>query len=64
MFQVWFFSSMIAGACGAVMGFIASQFINIQPASVGLILPLLTGLMLFGMTFGILTINSSNQSKK
>ena len=48
------FFSMIAAVCGAIMGFVASQFINIQPASVGLILPLLTGLMLFGMTFGIL----------
>ena len=50
------FFSMIAGICGTIMGFAASQFINIQPASIGLLLPLLTGLMLFGMTFGILQI--------
>ena len=50
------FFSMIAGVCGIIMGFIASQFINIQPASIGLLLPLLTGLMLFGMTFGLLQI--------
>jgi len=50
------FFSMIAGICGIVMGVIASQFINIQPASMGMILPLLSGLMLFGMTFGILHI--------
>ncbi len=50
------FFSMIAGVCGIIMGFVASQFINIQPASIGLLLPLVTGLMLFGMTFGILQI--------
>ncbi len=50
------FFSMIAGVCGIIMGFIASQLINIQPASIGLLLPLLTGLMLFGMTFGMLHI--------
>ena len=50
------FFSIIAGACGAVMGLIASQFINIQPASIGMLLPLLSGLMLFGMTFGILQV--------
>ena len=48
------FFSMIAGVCGMIMGIIAIQFINIQPASVGFLLPLLTGLMLFGMTFGML----------
>jgi len=50
------FFSMIAGVFGIIMGFVASQFINIQPASIGFVLPLLTGLMLFGMTFGILQI--------
>ena len=50
------FFSMIAGVCGIIMGFVASQFINIQPASVGFLLPLITGLMLFGMTFGVLQI--------
>ena len=50
------FFSMIAGIFGIVMGVVASQFINIQPASMGMILPLLSGLMLFGMTFGILHI--------
>ena len=50
------FFSMIAGVCGIIMGFVASQFINIQPASVGFLLPLITGLMLFGMTFGVLKI--------
>ena len=62
------FFSMIAGGCGAVMGLIASQFINIQPASMGMILPLLSGLMLFGMTFGILqtipAIRVKNRSAK
>jgi len=62
------FFSMIAGICGIVMGVIASQFINIQPASMGMILPLLSGLMLFGMTFGILhmipTIRVKNRSAK
>ena len=48
------FFSMIAGACGAVMGIVALQFINIQPASIGFLFPLIAGLMLFGMTFGIL----------
>jgi len=50
------FFSMIAGVCGAVMGLIAVQFINIQPVAMGMILPLLSGLMLFGMTFGMLQI--------
>ncbi|MCH7605480.1 type II secretion system F family protein, partial [Patescibacteria group bacterium] len=50
------FFSMIAGVCGIIMGLFASQFINIQPASVGLLLPLIMGLMLFGMTFGVLQI--------
>jgi len=50
------FFSMIAGVCGTIMGFIATQFINIQPASIGFLLPLITGLMLFGMTFGVLQI--------
>lgn len=62
------FFSMIAGVCGIVMGVIASQFINIQPASIGMILPLLSGLMLFGMTFGILqmipSIKVKNRSAK
>jgi flagellar protein FlaJ len=62
------FFSMIAGICGIVMGVIASQFINIQPASMGMILPLLSGLMLFGMTFGILhmipAIRVKNRSAK
>ena len=57
------FFSMIAGICGIVMGAIASQFINIQPASIGMILPLLSGLMLFGMTFGILQITPSIRVK-
>jgi len=50
------FFSMIAGVCGIIMGIAAWQFINIQPASVGFVLPLITGLMLFGMTFGVLQI--------
>ena len=50
------FFSMIAGVCGAIMGVVAIQFINIQPASVGFLLPLISGLMLFGMTFGVLQI--------
>ena len=62
------FFSMIAGICGIVIGVIASQFINIQPASMGMILPLLSGLMLFGMTFGILqmipSIKVKNRSAK
>jgi flagellar protein FlaJ len=62
------FFSVIAGICGIVMGIIASQFINIQPASMGMILPLLSGLMLFGMTFGILqmipVIRVKNRSAK
>ncbi len=50
------FFSMIAGVCGIIMGLVAIQFINIQPASVGFLLPLMTGLMLFGMTFGVLKL--------
>jgi len=57
------FFSMIAGMCGVVLGFAASQFINIQPASVGLMMPILMGLMLFGMTFGILQMIPSIRVK-
>jgi flagellar protein FlaJ len=57
------FFSMIAGVCGIIMGFVASQFINIQPASMGMLLPLLSGLMLFGMTFGMLQIIPSVKVK-
>jgi len=57
------FFSMIAGVCGIIMGLVASQFINIQPASVGLLLPLIMGLMLFGMTFGLLQIIPSLRVK-
>jgi flagellar protein FlaJ len=57
------FFSLIAGICGIVMGFVASQFINIQPASIGLMMPMLMGLMLFGMTFGILQVIPSIRVK-
>ena len=57
------FFSMIAGVCGIIMGFVTSQFINIQPASVGLLLPLIMGLMLFGMTFGVLQISPAFRVK-
>lgn len=50
------FFSMIAGVCGTVLGFVTAQFINIQPVSLGILLPILGGLILFGMTFGILQI--------
>ncbi len=62
------FFSMIAGVCGIIMGLVASQFINIQPASLGMLLPMLSGLMLFGMTFGVLqmipAIKVKNRSAK
>ena len=62
------FFSIIAGTSGAIMGFIASQFIKIQPASIGLLLPILSGLVLFGITFGILQmipkIRVTNRSSK
>ena len=62
------FFSMIAGVCGIIMGLVAIQFINIQPASVGFLLPLMTGLMLFGMTFGVLklipTIRVKNRTSR
>lgn len=48
------FFSMIGGICGAIMGVIVSQFINIQPAVIGMLLPIISGLALMGMTFGIL----------
>jgi len=57
------FFSMIAGVCGIIMGVVAIQFINIQPASIGFLLPLITGLMLFGMTFGMLQIIPSFRVK-
>jgi len=57
------FFSMIAGVCGIIMGFVSLQFINIQPASMGFLLPILSGLMLFGMTFGVLQIIPSIRVK-
>ncbi|MCH7647496.1 MAG: type II secretion system F family protein [Thaumarchaeota archaeon] len=57
------FFSMIAGVCGIIMGLVAIQYINIQPASVGFLLPLITGLMLFGMTFGLLKLIPSIRVK-
>ncbi len=50
------FFSLIAGICGMIIGLIATQFINIQPAIVGYLLPPITGMALMVMTFGILQI--------
>ena len=50
------FFSLIAGICGAIIGIIASQFINIQPAIIGYLLPLVAGMSLMAMTFGLLQI--------
>ena len=48
------FFSLIGGVCGVIMGVIVSQFINIQPVIVGMLLPIIAGLGLMGMVFGIL----------
>jgi flagellar protein FlaJ len=50
------FFSLIAGICGAIIGVIASQVINIQPAIIGYLLPLVAGMSLMAMTFGLLQI--------
>ncbi len=50
------FFSLIAGICGAIIGLIASQFINIQPVIIGYLLPLVAGMSLMVMTFGLLQI--------
>lgn len=50
------FFSLIAGICGAIIGLIASQVINIQPAIIGYLLPLVAGMSLMAMTFGLLQI--------
>ncbi|MEX2193627.1 MAG: type II secretion system F family protein [Nitrosarchaeum sp.] len=50
------FFSLIAGICGVIIGLIATQFINIQPAIIGYLLPPVTGMALIAMTFGILQI--------
>ena len=50
------FFSLIAGICGAIIGLIASQVINIQPAIIGYLLPLVSGMSLMAMTFGLLQI--------
>jgi len=57
------FFSVIAGICGVIMGLVSLQFINIQPASIGFLLPILSGLMLFGMTFGFLRLIPSIKVK-
>ena len=48
------FFSLIAGICGVIIGLVANQFINIQPAIVGYLLPPVAGMTLMVMTFGIL----------
>ncbi|KAF6247426.1 pilus assembly protein TadC [Nitrosopumilus sp. b3] len=62
------FFSLIAGICGAVLALIVAQFINIQPASLSFLLPVLAGFMLFGITFGILQmipkVRVTNRSSK
>ena len=62
------FFSLIAGISGAVFALIVAQFINIQPASLSILLPVLAGFMLFGITFGILQvipkIRVTNRSSK
>ncbi len=50
------FFSLIAGICGGIIGLIATQFINIQPAIIGYLLPPVTGMALMAMTFGILQL--------
>ena len=50
------FFSLIAGICGVILGLIATQFINIQPAIVSYLLPPVTGMALMAMTFGVLQI--------
>jgi archaeal flagellar protein FlaJ len=50
------FFSLIAGICGVIIGLVATQFINIQPAIVGYLLPPVAGMALMAMTFGILQI--------
>ena len=50
------FFSLIAGICGVIIGLIATQFINIQPAIIGYLLPPVTGMALMTMTFGILQL--------
>ena len=50
------FFSLIAGICGAIIGLIASQVINIQPAIIGYLLPLVAGMSLMAMTFGLLQV--------
>jgi flagellar protein FlaJ len=50
------FFSLIAGICGVIIGLVANQFINIQPAIVGYLLPPVAGMTLMIMTFGILQI--------
>ena len=50
------FFSLIAGICGGIIGLIASQLINIQPAIIGYLLPLIAGMSLMTMTFGLLQL--------
>ena len=50
------FFSLIAGICGVIIGIIATQFINIQPAIIGYLLPPVTGMALMAMTFWILQL--------
>ena len=50
------FFSIIAGICGAIMGIVATQLINIQPQIISYFLPAVAGLSLFAMSFGVLQL--------
>ena len=57
------FFSMISGVCGVFMGIIATQLINIQPQIISYFLPIIAGLSLFAMSFGILQLLPSIRVK-
>ncbi|NIP62910.1 MAG: pilus assembly protein TadC [Nitrosopumilaceae archaeon] len=50
------FFSIIAGFCGGIIGFISTQLIVIQPEIISYLVPVISGLSLMAMTFGILQL--------
>lgn len=50
------FFSIITGIVGGIMGFVATQVINIQPQLIAHLLPIVSGVAIMFMTFGLLQI--------
>lgn len=50
------FFSIIAGFCGGIIGYVLTQLIVIQPQIISHLVPIISGVSLMAMTFGILQV--------